>query len=170
VWDFLADEARPFIAAAVRVWGIEVLATEGADGPAASDREAAGRELLRLIFGTQHESGQLPAPLADPIADPASEAAVAGLSRQMDRILEADPRLSAAAADMITGFYRRQADAGDIQALVDVGGFLCWDAPQAACAAYQQAVDAGHQHALLHLAKVLRVVIEDDDAALGVYR
>jgi hypothetical protein len=68
VWDFLAAEAGPFVAAAVRAFGAEVLATEEADRPVASGREVAGRQLLRLFFGTQHDRRPLPAPLADVIA------------------------------------------------------------------------------------------------------
>ena len=70
---------------------------------------------------------------------------------------------------MITGFPR-QADAGSSQALVDLGDFLYWEAPEAARAAYQRAIDSGHRHALLDLAKVLHVVVGDDDAALAAYQ
>jgi hypothetical protein len=66
--------------------------------------------------------------------------------------------------------YRRRADAGDVQAPVDLGDCLYWDAPEDARAADQEAVDAGHRHGMLDLAKVLHVVIEDDDAALTVYQ
>jgi Tetratricopeptide repeat len=170
VWDFLADEAGRFMAAAVRVWGAEVLAADDADSPAASDREAVGRELLRLFCGTQHDSRELPEPVADLLADPDSDKTLAGLVEHVDRILEADPGLAAATVEAITGFYRRQADAGNVRALVDLGDFLYWDAPEDARAAYQEAVDAGHLHAMLDLAKVLHVVIEDFDAALAVYR
>jgi hypothetical protein len=170
VWDFLANEVGPFIAAAVRVWGAEVLSADNADSPAASDREATGRQLLRLVCGTHCDSRQLPDPVADLLADPDSDRTLARLVEHVDRNLEADPGLAATAVEMITGFYRKQADAGDVQALVDLGDFLYWDAPEDARAAYQQAVDAGHRHAMLDLAKVLHVVIEDDDAALDVYR
>jgi TPR repeat protein len=46
-------------------------------------------------------------------------------------------------AATITEFYRRQADDGNVQALADLGDFLYWDDPEAARAAYQQAIDAG---------------------------
>jgi DnaJ-domain-containing protein 1 len=170
VWDFLADEAVPFMAAAVRVWGAEVLAGDHADSPAGSDREAVGRELLRLFFGGQHDSRQLPEPVADLLADPDSDGTMAGLVEHVEGTVEADPGRAAAAVEMITGFYQRQAEAGNAQALVDLGDFLYWDAPELARATYQEAVDAGHRHAMLDLAKVLHVVIEDHDAALAVYR
>jgi tetratricopeptide (TPR) repeat protein len=57
-----------------------------------------------------------------------------------------------------------------VQALVDLGELLYWDDPQAARVAYQEAVDCGHWHALLHLAKVLLGGFEDEDAALAAYQ
>ena len=169
MWDFLAEEAGPFIVAAVRGFGSDVLA-DGGDRPAGSDREAVGRQLLRLLAGTQRESGEFAARLADLAADPDRELALEELSAVADRILEADPGLAVRAAEVITGFYRGQADAGSSQALVDLGDFLYWEAPEAARAAYQRAIDAGHRHALLDLAKVLHVVVGDDDAALAAYQ
>jgi tetratricopeptide (TPR) repeat protein len=60
-------------------------------------------------------------------------------------------------------------DGGDAQALVDLGDFLYWDDPEGARAAYQQAIDAGHLHAVIDLAKVLRVGLGDDAATLVAY-
>jgi tetratricopeptide (TPR) repeat protein len=59
---------------------------------------------------------------------------------------------------------------GDVQALVDLGDRLYWDDPEGARAAYQQAADAGHLHAMIDLAQVLRVGLRDDDAALAAYQ
>lgn len=58
----------------------------------------------------------------------------------------------------------------DAQALVDLGDRLYWDDPEGARAAYQQAVDAGHLHAMIDLAQVLRVGLGDDAAALAAYQ
>lgn len=42
--------------------------------------------------------------------------------------------------------------------------------PSDARAAYREAVDAGYLHALIDLAMVLRNVLNDEDAAVAVYR
>ena len=55
----------------------------------------------------------------------------------------------------IAAFYRGRADAGEVQALVELGSFLYWDEPQAARAAYQEAIDGGHRPALIDLGMVL---------------
>jgi hypothetical protein len=72
VWDFLADEATPFMAAAVREFGREVLAAEH-ESATSQNRQAAGRQVLRLVFGAQ----EFPQVLADVILDPDSERALA---------------------------------------------------------------------------------------------
>jgi tetratricopeptide (TPR) repeat protein len=72
---------------------------------------------------------------------------------------------SAEAAAVIAAF-RQRAAAGDVKALVELGDFLYWDEPEAARAAYQEAIDAGHVHALIDLAMVLRHVLADEEAAL----
>jgi hypothetical protein len=60
-------------------------------------------------------------------------------------------------------------DAGDVQALVELGDHLYWDEPEAARAAYQEAVDAGHLHALIALGQVLRNVLGDEEAACAAF-
>jgi hypothetical protein len=65
--------------------------------------------------------------VADVLADPDSDGTLARLVEYVDRAVEADPGLAATAVEIITGFYRRQADAGEVQALVDLGDFLYWD-------------------------------------------
>jgi hypothetical protein len=94
------------------------------------DRESAGRRLLRLVFGSDG----------------------AGLTAYADEVFESDPGKAAQAAEVIAGFYRGQAAAGRVEALVDLGDLLYWDDPQAARAAYQEAVEARHLPALLGLA------------------
>jgi tetratricopeptide (TPR) repeat protein len=167
LWSFLADETTPFMVSAIRVLGLEVLAAKD-EGIALPDSEAVGRELLRLVFDARDGGPELPAVLTDLIADPDSEAAATGLTGCLYQAFQADPGLASAAAAMIARFYRRQADGGDVQALAGLGDFLYWDEPEAARAAYQEAVDAGHLHALIGLATVLRNVVEDEDAALAL--
>jgi len=169
MWIFLAGEVTPFMVSAIRVLGREVLAAEDED-MALPDREAAGRELLRLVFDARAGGPELPVVLTGLIADPDSEAAATGLTDRLYQAFKADPRLASAAAAIIAGFYRRQADGGDLQALVDLGDLLYWDEPGAARAAYQEAVDAGHLHALIDLAAVLLNVVDDEDAAVAAYQ
>lgn len=131
-------------------------------------REAAGRQLLSLIFGPQ--GGQrLPDVLTELARDPDSRQALAKLEHQASVAFEADPAMASEAAAVIAAFYRQRADAGDVKALVELGDFLYWDEPAAARAAYQEAIDAGHLHALIDLAKVLRNVLNEEEAALAVY-
>jgi tetratricopeptide (TPR) repeat protein len=169
VWLFLADGAMPFMEAAGRVFGERILAAE--DGSTATGSQAAvGRRLLQLVFGIQEDGRLLPGVLAHLVGDPGSTQAQAGLRNHVDAALEADPTMTTAAVDMITSYHRRRADRGDVQALVDLGDFLYWGEPESARAAYQEAIDAGHLHAMIDLAKVLHAVLGDDDAALAVYR
>ena len=164
MWDFLPDEAAPFVVAAVRVPGPDSFS----DGQAAvPSREAVGRQILSLIFGPQ--AGQrVPDVLSGLARDPGNRQALAELEHQASRALRADPAVASQAAAVIAAFYRRRAAAGDVQALVELGGFLYWDEPEAARAAYQEAVGAGHLHALLDLARLLRHVLGDEEAALVV--
>src|SRR4029077_19757034 len=74
--------------------------------------------------------------------------------------------LRAAMAAALTGYYRRQAAAGDAKALADVGDLLRWEEDfDAAHNAYQRAVDLGHDRALLSLASLLRGCLGDADGA-----
>ena len=159
MWSFLAEEVTPFMVSAIRVFGLEVLAAED-EGMALPDQEAVGRELLRLVFDARDGGPEFPAVLTDLIADPDNEAAATRLTGRLFQTFKADPGMTSAAAAMIARFYRRQADGGDVQALVGLGDLLYWDEPGAARAAYQEAVDAGHLHALIGLAAVLRNVVE----------
>ncbi len=169
MWSFLAGQVTPFMVPAIRVLGREVLAA-GEEGMALPDSEAVGRGLLRLVFGAGDGGPALPTVLAGLIADPDSQAAAAGLTDCLNQVFNADPGMASAAAAMIARFYRRQADGGDVQALVDLGDLMYWDEPEAARAAYREAVDAGYLHALIDLAMVLRNVLDDEEAAVAVYR
>ena len=167
MWSFLPGEAAPFVAAAVRVLGSDAF-SDGRAGRAVPSREAVGRQLLSLIFGLQ--GGQrLPGVLAELARDPGSLQALVELEHQVFEAFEADPARVPRAVAVIAAFYRQRADAGDVGALVELGDFLYWDEPAAARAAYQEAIEAGHLHALIDLAKVMGNVLEDEEAALGVY-
>ena len=66
----------------------------------------------------------------------------------------------------LTGYSRRRAASGDARALADLGDLLSWqDEFDAARDAYQQAVDLGHDRALLSLASLLREGLGDADGA-----
>ena len=117
LWSFLAEEVTPFMVSAIRVFGLEVLAAED-EGMALPDQEAVGRELLRLVFDARDGGPELPAVLTDLIADPDNEAAATSLTGRLFQTFKADPGMTSAAAAMIARFYRRQADGGDVQALL----------------------------------------------------
>src|SRR6266566_2841320 len=129
VWSFLADAVTPLMVSAIRVLGLEVLAA-GDAGMALPDQGAVGRELLGLVFDARDGGPALPAVLTDLIADPDSEAAATGLTDHLFLTFKADPGMASAAVAMIARFYRRQADGGDVQALVDLGDFLYGDEPE----------------------------------------
>lgn len=107
--------------------------------------------------------------LAQLARDPHSRQALAELEHQVSEAFEADPTRASEAAAVIAAFYRQRADAGDAEALAELGDFLYWDEPEAARAAYQEAIEAGHPHAMIDLAKVLYNIFEDEEAALTVY-
>ena len=146
----LSSGATPFVVAAVRMLGPADAGHEQA-GVAGASREAVGRRLLSLIFGREGDGG-LPDVLAGLAFDPGSRQFLAELDHQAFGAFEADPVMASEAAAVIAAFYRQQADAGDVQALVELGDFWYWDEAGAARAAYQEAIDAGHLPALLGLA------------------
>jgi len=165
-WTFLPEAAAPFMLAAAQAIGLPAdPVTSPPPGAAAGAARALGRELLRMVLGTQ-DGGGLPDVLAELVRDPDGQQAQEWLTEQAFEVFESDLAAADRAAAAVAAFHRRRADAGDVQALVDLGDLLYWDEPEAARAAYQEAVDAGHQHALLDLAKVVRR--EDEDAALAV--
>jgi hypothetical protein len=169
MWDFVVEKAAPFMAAAARRYGREVLVDDDS-GALPDDRESAGRRLLQLVFGSGGAGPDVPPLVAGLIEDPGSPQMLAGLTAYADEVFESDPGKAAQAAGVIAGFYRGQAAADRVEALVDLGDLLYWDDPQAARAAYQEAADAGHVPALLGLAKVLNAVIGDQDGAVAVYQ
>jgi tetratricopeptide (TPR) repeat protein len=156
-----------FVAAAARVPGTDRLSDGQAD-LAGLSREAVGRQLLSLIFRPQDDQS-----LSDMLAvlarDPGNRQAMADLQHQALEAFETDPTIASEAAGVIAAFHRQRADAGDVKALIELGDFLYWDQPEVARAAYQEAIDAGHLHAQIDLAKVLRNVLDDEEGALAVY-
>jgi tetratricopeptide (TPR) repeat protein len=167
VWRFLPDRVLPFMLAAVRAPEPGDV-SDGQAGRAVASREAVGRQLRTLIFGPQGDQ-RLPDVLAELARDPDSRQALAELEHQAAGAFEADPAMASQAAAVIAAFYRQRADAGDVQALAELGEFLYWDEPEAARAAYQEAIDAGHLHALLGLARLLRNVLADEETARTLY-
>jgi tetratricopeptide (TPR) repeat protein len=161
-WVSLTDHAAHYAMAALRAPGTDVLA---AHPPADSDEpEAVGTKLFRLIFAGQTGEGDFDEQLAALARDPDGQAAQDALEGLIGDALEDDPEVAAAVLGTLTAFYRRQAQAGNVQALADLGNLLKWeDDFDGARAAYQQAIDAGRHESLIDMAYLLRLT--DDDAA-----
>lgn len=155
------------MAAAARAYGGTVLAAPGDPGTAGP--RALGRDLLRLVFGAETQDRELPAPLAGLIASPDGREALITLEVHVEERVEEDPGLEAALAGMLASFYRQQFDSGDGQALAELGSHLWWDDPAWARAAFERAVEAGNQRALIDLAKLLDAVLRDRAGALLAY-
>ena len=111
------------MAAAARRYGREVLVDDDSRA-VPDDRESAGRRLLQLVFGSGGAGPDVPPLVAGLIEDPGSQQLLAGLTAYADEVLESDPGKAARAAGVIAGFYRGQAAAGRVEALVDLGDLL----------------------------------------------
>jgi TolA-binding protein len=166
-WGGGVDLASWFVAEAVEAYGDQVLADAslGAAGP-----QAVCRELARLIFARAEADTGIPAPLAVVIDRSGSGEARQALETRMGDLLGADPRLAAAAAEVLGRYYRQQLDSGDGQALAELGDLLWWDEPQLARAAFERAAGAGNDSALIRLAQHRWVVLKDYDGALPHYQ
>ena len=110
------------------------------DDPSAvwDDREPVEHRLLHLVLGSDEVGRDVLRPVAKLVEDPGSRRLLADLTACADGVFESDPGKAAQAAGVIAGFYRGQAAAGRVEALVDLGDLLYWDDPQAARAAYQE--------------------------------
>lgn len=163
-----SEQAAWLMAAAARAYGSRVLA---APGDAGTDAAAAlGRDLLRLFFGDSVPGRELPAAVSAVIASPDSVEALTALDVYLDDALEQDAALAAAVEEMLAGFFREQLESGDGQMLADLSSLLWWDNPQQARAAFERAIAAGNQHALIDLAKLRHAVFNDPSAALLGYQ
>ncbi len=163
-----SEQAAWFIAAAARTYGSKELTAPGDAGTASP--EDLGRNLLRLIFGDKAPDQGMPAPLSAVTANPDNLDALTALDVHIEQVLERDAGLAAVVDEMLAGFFRKQFESGDGQALADLGCLLWWDDPQRARAALERAVAAGNQHALIDLAKFRHAVLKDRDAALRTYQ
>lgn len=152
---WLSGHAMPFMSAAVRRHGLEVLAERRI--PAGDDeRDALGGRLFRLIFGDGDPSGDLAGALAALRSSPGSQGAGDALEELVGDALENDAQMKAAVTDALAAFYRGRAGGGDVQAMADLGDMLFWEYDfEGARAAYQQAIDAGKADALIDLAHLL---------------
>ncbi len=167
MWSFLPEEALPFIVVAVGVPGWDAFGN-GDAGLRVDSREAVGRQLLSLVFGLRAGQGH-PGVLDELARDPGSRQALGELDHLVHMAFQGDPALAAEGAAVIAAYYRQRAGAGDVEALVELCHFLYWDEPEAARAAFQEAVEAGYLHAMINVAKVLSNVLEDEEAALAAY-
>ncbi len=136
--------------------------------PGADEAESVGRRLLRLVFGVRGDA-ELPGPVADLAAAPDDPATFGRFEDQVRLVLEADPEVAAAAAEVLTRFYTDEAGLGDVQALLELGRMLWWDDPDRARVAFEAAIEAGALHGLLDLAALLDDVFGDDVAARAVF-
>jgi TolA-binding protein len=166
-WTFLPEAAAPLMLAAIRAFGSSAFSMPATDGPLTA--ETCGSRLLQIVFA-DWESGESAPDLVWLTGDPADEQREADLESLASDAFDEDPAAADRAADMIAAYHRGRADNGDVQALVDLGDFLYWDRPDVARAAYQEAIDAGHLHALIDLALLLSSRFEDEDAAFAAYR
>ncbi|HEY0937035.1 MAG TPA: hypothetical protein VGD91_25275 [Trebonia sp.] len=166
MWAFLPAETVPFVVAAVQVADPDTFSSGQAAGPS---REAAGQQLLSLIFGLQDGHGW-PGPLAGLARNPQDRQALTELERKAAEAFEADPATAGQAAAVIAAFYRQRADAGNVRALVELGDFLYRDEPEAARAAYREAADAGYLPALIDLARLLHEGLEKEAALAALER
>jgi hypothetical protein len=112
----------PFLVAAIRADGGAVLA--GAPDAEADAAAGVGRRLLWGIFGGEAAGARLPEPLAALVASPDDAGVLDALGDEVAAALHDVPRLQASVVEMLTGFYRREIEAGSSEAMVQMGDFL----------------------------------------------
>ncbi len=161
------DQVVWFVTKAVEGYGDRVLAADdlGAAGP-----QVVGCELARLIFGRAEAVGRIPMPLAEMVEHPASERAWSAVYIHIENVLESDPSLAAAVAEVLAGYYRQLLESGDGQALDELGDLLWFDDPELARTAFERAIEAGNKRALIRLAEHRWVILQDYDSALQLYQ
>jgi TolA-binding protein len=167
-WRFLPEAAAPLMLAAIRALGAQALSRPVTDEPMTA--ETCGSRLLQLVFAdrTQARGGPALTPVSGRDRDDGQRRAE--LETLASDAFGDDPAAADRAADLIAAYHRQRADGGDVQALVNLGDFLYWDRPEAARAAYQDAIDGGYLHALIDLALLLESRFADEDAAFAAYR
>ena len=159
----------PFLVAAVRAYGAAVLA--GAPDAEADTAAGVGRRLLWEVLGGQAAAARLPEPLAALVASPDDAGVLDALGDVVAAALYDDPDLQASVVETLTGFYRREIEAGSTEAMVQLGDFLrTQDDLDGARAAYQQAIDCGDVHAMLSLARLLRGDVGNAEGARGWFQ
>lgn len=163
-----SEQVAWFMAAAARAGGRHLLAAAEDAGPATA--EALGLRLLRLFSGGGAPDLGPPTPVSVVMASPYSPEALTALEVHVGEVLDEDPPLAAAVDEMLDGFFRDQFESGDGQMLADLGSLLWWDDPPRARDAFERALEAGNQHALLDLAKLRHAVFRDWDAAQMIYQ
>jgi tetratricopeptide (TPR) repeat protein len=166
---FLSEELTPHLAAAAGVYGEAVLDPD--QEPSLDPRATLGRRLLQQIFGVRDGDGPLPGAVQALIMDPADPEARDALEGHVQGALTDDPVLAAAVAETLTRFYRHEIDAGNIQAMTDLGDLLRGQGDfDGSRAAYQQAVDRGNAHALIDLGDLLCQCLGDTAGARAAYQ
>jgi tetratricopeptide (TPR) repeat protein len=117
-------------------------------------------------FGGQAAGGQVPELLVALVASPDDAGVQDALGDGVAAALHDDPQLQAAVVEMLTGFYRREIEAGSTPGYGPAGNLLqALDDLDGARAAYQQAIDCGHVHAMLSLAHLLMAEVGDAEGA-----
>jgi hypothetical protein len=96
--------ASCFVSQAVEAYGDRVLAEVG---PGGGGPQTVGRELARLIFVRPGAGAGIPVPLAGVIGCPGSEDAERALETSIGDLLQADPALAAAVAEVLDRYYRQ---------------------------------------------------------------
>jgi tetratricopeptide (TPR) repeat protein len=138
----LWEEALPFLVAAVRAYGAAVLAR--APDAEADTAAGVGRRLLWGILGGQAAGARLPEALAALVPSPDDAGALDALGGEVAAALHDDPHLQASVVETLTGFYRREIEAGSTEAMVQLGDFLRTQGdPEGARAWFQRAIDSG---------------------------
>jgi hypothetical protein len=152
-----SEQVLWFVTKAVDGYGERVLARDdelGAAGP-----QAVGCELARLIFGRTEAGAMIPVPLVEMVEHPGSERAWTAVDVHVENVLESNPGLAAAVAEVLAGHYRQLLESGDGQALAELGDLLWFDDPQLAQTAFERAIEAGNKRALIRLAEHRWVMI-----------
>ena len=164
---WLSEQMTPYLAAAARTCGGAVLASDTETETAA----ALGQWLLREIFGSRNAGTKLPEPVEGLIDDPEDGDARAALEDQVQDALSRDPRLHAAVRDRLTRFLRKETDAGNTEAMMELGDLLRGEKDYTgARAVYQQAIEAGDPKGLILLAHMLYGGLGDADGARTAYQ